>query len=274
MNTRLLMLSGAVFAGSLLAVWIGRRKSWLVTVLIAVAIASTFFALFAFNPEYPWLVETGGVLFVGSLLGAWFGRSTKPLLVRFMFALAFAAAVPIALGFVTEDAEPGDRVAVFYAASLRGSLFSGFLTLGGFLLSLQTFIVVKMKEGVYDNDRHRAKVEKERERTSKTVPIFGELDRLRRLLFGAITAALGSAVCQITVGLVPNLYTTTVCLTLAAFAIALLAQSLLLINSNLHDWFAALELDEVDKKTAKENVAKEAAEKAAKEAADAAKEAE
>ena len=40
---------------------------------------------------------------------------------------------------------------VYFAEHLRGSLFSGFLTLGGFLLSLQMFIVVKIKEDLYDS---------------------------------------------------------------------------------------------------------------------------
>ena len=35
----------------------------------------------------------------------------------------------------------------FYVQNLRSSLFAGFLTLGGFLFSAKTFIVIKMKEG-------------------------------------------------------------------------------------------------------------------------------
>jgi hypothetical protein len=42
----------------------------------------------------------------------------------------------------------------FYGENIRGSLFTGFLTLGGFLLSLKTFIIVKMKENVYDDERY------------------------------------------------------------------------------------------------------------------------
>jgi len=112
-------------------------------------------------------------------------------------------------------------------------MFSGFLTLGGFLLSLKTFIVVKMKEGVFDNEHHIKKVLKERERTRAPVKMYAELNRLRRLLFGAI----GTAIMQVTLGLVDHLYATTICFAVAAFEIAIFAQALFLINKNLHDWF-------------------------------------
>ena len=43
------------------------------------------------------------------------------------------------------------NVTEFFDKNLRASLFAGFLTMGGFLLSLKTGIVIKIKESVYDN---------------------------------------------------------------------------------------------------------------------------
>ena len=43
------------------------------------------------------------------------------------------------------------RIYDFYASNLRGSFFTGFLALGGFLMSAKTFIIVNMKKEVYDS---------------------------------------------------------------------------------------------------------------------------
>src|SRR5262245_31540304 len=56
----------------------------------------------------------------------------------------------------------GQRFADFYARNLRGSLFTGFLTLSGFLLSAKTFIVVKMKESLYEQDFYTRRLEMHR----------------------------------------------------------------------------------------------------------------
>ncbi|MBT0959869.1 hypothetical protein [Denitromonas iodatirespirans] len=46
------------------------------------------------------------------------------------------------------------KFAKYYVENIRGHLFAGFLALGGFLLSLKTFIVVTMKENVYDDEKY------------------------------------------------------------------------------------------------------------------------
>jgi hypothetical protein len=81
--------------------------------------------------------------------------------------------------------------------------------------------------------------------------MYGELDGLRRLLFAAIIGAIITSISQVTFGLTNSIVATSVCFTLAAIEVLLLAQVLLKINQNLHDWFDTLERDS-DEELAKE----------------------
>lgn len=66
---------------------------------------------------------------------------------------AFLATLAVAcIEWLTTD--PSELV-LFYEKHLRGNLFAGFLTVGGFLLSLKTFILIKLKENVYDHKEYR-----------------------------------------------------------------------------------------------------------------------
>lgn len=133
----------------------------------------------------------------------------------------------------------------FYAVSLRSSLFSGFLGLGGFLLSLKTFIVVKMKEGLYDHPGYRRRfaesvaVRSATPATSKG--LYEPLGQLRALLFLSIVSSLLTAVLQLTIGLLDGVYVVAIAAASVAFTLALLAQALVEINANLKAWFKHLE---------------------------------
>jgi hypothetical protein len=61
------------------------------------------------------------------------------ILVSFLGSLVFLLYVPRAC-FGVHDIYP------FYSEQLRTPLFTGFLTLGAFLLSLQTFILIRLRE--------------------------------------------------------------------------------------------------------------------------------
>lgn len=163
-------------------------------------------------------------------------------------AVVVAAAVAVVTLAVAHGASDG---AAYYGSNLRGPLFSGFLSLGGFLLSLKTFILVKMKEGVYDNARYRMRVRQARKAHPKrNIKIFGELEQLRILLFLAIVAALVTAVSQMTLGLVKQEVVVAICLALAGFTLALLVQALLQINANLGRWFEYLEKEAEEEESA------------------------
>jgi len=211
----------------------------------------------------------GGIT-IGSAALFWFGwRKKQPITARMMIALIFASVVALVIGFIVDRADATatetemKALAEYHKGTLRGALFGSFLSLGGFLLSLKTFIVVKIKEGIYDSKRYRKRIAAVRayEPDNAKSAIFGELDRLRSLLFASIVASIIAGIAQVTVGVKESAYTATVCIAAACFVIALLIQSLILINSNLRDWFKELEFEAVAKERKQAQKKKEQAEK-------------
>ena len=129
---------------------------------------------------------------------------------------------------------------IFYQEKMRGSLFAGFLTLGSFLLSLKTGIVIKIKENLYDQGPYQDAVEKAIEQGSN-MTVYGPLQRLSRLLATAVLSALIASVLQLTLGLLGEWWTVAICLAAAATAITFLMFAFTLIQMNMRDWFKYLE---------------------------------
>lgn len=129
-----------------------------------------------------------------------------------------------------------DEFYKFFENSLRGHLFSGFLALSGFLISLKAFIVVTMKEKVYDHPQY-IKRWKEQRKLDKSLTLYGPLKELSDLLYFAISSCLFAAVAQVTIGLFPFWWAALACIFLAIFATALLFSCLVLMKQNIDDWF-------------------------------------
>jgi len=138
---------------------------------------------------------------------------------------------------------PIDKIVMFYGDKLRGNLFAGFLTLGGFLFSLKTFIVIKMKENVYDHAEYKRNLD-EKKRLNPNLTLYGPLQRLSNLLFFSVLFSIITAVLQLSLGLVENWHAVLVCLATAIFTLIILVISLFLIKSNLDQWFGFLENNE------------------------------
>jgi hypothetical protein len=134
----------------------------------------------------------------------------------------------------------GDGLHKFYAASLRGSLFAGFLTLSGFLFSAHTFIIVHMKKEMYDTESYKKRLAAI-QILNGDHSYYGGLRRLSRLLITTTALALIASVLQLTLGLVEANWCAVVCLAAASVAIVLLVISLLVIALNLRTWFDDLE---------------------------------
>lgn len=128
----------------------------------------------------------------------------------------------------------------FFAKNMRGSLFAGFLTLGSFLLTLKTGIVIKIKEGLYDSTAYKKRLIEQRQ-INKQLSAYGPLRRLSRLLSWSVFSALISAAFQLTIGLIPHWIAATLCLAIAVFAMSILLSSFFLIQINLSDWFNLME---------------------------------
>jgi hypothetical protein len=132
------------------------------------------------------------------------------------------------------------NVTDFFDKNLRASLFAGFLTMGGFLLSLKTGIVIKIKESVYDNDIYLQKV-KDRAEIDSSITRYGPLKRLSRVLSVSVFFCLIASISQFTLGLASTWWSTAICLAVATFAMGLLIASFVLIQMNLSQWFEFLE---------------------------------
>jgi hypothetical protein len=138
----------------------------------------------------------------------------------------------------------GGQLFDYYEKNLRGSLFAGFLTLGSFLLSLKTGIVIKLKEGIYDKDAYRAEVATARHGNRK-ISYYGPLQRMSRVLALSVLLSLTTATLQLSVGLYQSWIAAAICLATAAAAITFLLCSYALIQLALRDWFARLETESI-----------------------------
>ena len=134
-----------------------------------------------------------------------------------------------------------EKFFTFYAANLRGSLFSGFLTLGSFLVAVNTFLIVNLKKEVYDHATYKQRVH-DAKQGNPSASFFGPLRRLAKLLLATIVLCLSTAVAQLTVGvLFTNWISAAICIGLAGVSILLLAFVLWKVHQNLTDWFDFIE---------------------------------
>lgn len=128
----------------------------------------------------------------------------------------------------------------FFSGNLRAPLFTGFLGFGGFLFSLKTFIVIKMKENVYDDDYYIANYEKHK-RLNPKLTLYAPLKRLSDLLFYTVVGALLTSTMQFTIGFIPSPIASIICTWVALATLLLVLTSLWEIKKNLNRWFETLE---------------------------------
>jgi len=124
----------------------------------------------------------------------------------------------------------------FYEENLRGNLFAGFLTVGGFLLSLKTFILIKLKENVYDRPQYKKRFEKLR-KLDTSLQIYAPLRNLSDFLFWSVLATICAAIAQLSIGLIGIQWFVYAAIWISVFALCILIASLLLIKTSLNDWF-------------------------------------
>src|SRR5262249_16573193 len=143
-----------------------------------------------------------------------------------LLALAAAMAVVYLL--------PYSSARTVYENKFQVPLFTGFLTMGGFLLSLKTFIVIKMNEAVYQSQAYL--------RQSKTLhalePNFNPLSGLKNLnsfLLFCVKWSLSASFLQPSLGLLHNRYTTAICIGAAVGAACLVLSACFLIRANMAD---------------------------------------
>lgn len=126
----------------------------------------------------------------------------------------------------------GNKVVCFYIDKLREPLFSGLLTIGGFLFSLKTFIITIMKKEVYDTDEYNKRLEKLK-KFDNGVKKYDNLKNLSDMLFYIVFVSIVTASFQFTVGLIEHLVATLTCLFLALYNMYLLLKGAVSMKENL-----------------------------------------
>lgn len=130
-----------------------------------------------------------------------------------------------------------------YDAKLQTPLFTGFLTLGGFLLTLKTGLLMRLKSDLYDNGTYRKQVVAMNNLAvpGQRISVFGPLQRLGSFLIVVVLMSLGTSVSQLTIGFIPSKLAAMFCLALAAVTISLVFAAWIEIRNNLQRWFSLLE---------------------------------
>lgn len=172
-------------------------------------------------------------------VGMVFGVSLLIVLVAYLGAVLYYCGGIYWRPYCTQISDFGP----FYGSSLRGSLFTGFLTLGGFLLSLKTFIVVNMKKEVFDTDDYKYEWEQQKklDNANKMGLRFEPLRYLSTVLFISIASCVIASVLQLTLGLAETFWAAIICLWAALVSVLFLLRSLWLIRVNLNRMFDFLD---------------------------------
>lgn len=134
-----------------------------------------------------------------------------------------------------------DLILNAYSEKLQVPLFTGFLTISGFLLSLTTFIVVKMHEAVYQDKDYYERVE----RLKRIDPNYSQtkpLENLSSFLLVSVVISLLASFSQFTIGNYVNLYMVMFCISLAACASVFVLTSCVLIKKNITAWINFMKL--------------------------------
>ncbi|MBX7154246.1 MAG: hypothetical protein U0Y96_12470 [Candidatus Kapaibacterium sp.] len=137
---------------------------------------------------------------------------------------------------------------------LRASLFTGYLTVGSFLLSLKSMILQKVYE-IYDDEVYTKQFVKEqsKEQTDKyTVEIVNNiyipLVNLNQLLLNGIALSLFTSICQLTLGMFNNKYLLSLCLAFAIATLVCLYCVWYIVKCNMKQWLVLIKIKKLKKK--------------------------
>ncbi|CTZ41318.1 hypothetical protein GRW05_11980 [Escherichia coli] len=161
----------------------------------------------------------------------------KRLRYQYLTLLAFSILALVALYLLYRNTP---KVSVnffdFYHKNLRGYLFSGFISVGSFLLSLHTFVIINLRDKVFATQEY-----KEIYSIATGIPIdkindsvlYKPLDNLSSFINTSILCSITTAIAQFTIGLSTNLYACLFCVWLAILTVFLLLHCLIIIRQNI-----------------------------------------
>lgn len=132
----------------------------------------------------------------------------------------------------------------YYETKIRGYLFSGFISVGSFLLSLHTFVIVNLKDKLFDSEAYKSnyidfKSEQIKDFSSEMIDVseyYAPLNILSVFLNVSIWLSIITAVFQFTIGFYNNTYSALFCMYMALITVLFLLNSLILIRCNIKIW--------------------------------------
>jgi len=128
----------------------------------------------------------------------------------------------------------------FYAKNMRVPLFTGFLTIGGFLLSLKTFVLIKLKEGLYEHPLYKERLNEMRH-LNPNISSYGPLKRLGTFLVYCVFGSFLTSVIQFTLGVIECDCLAAFCISVSVGTMSVVFLAWWEIRKNLNEWFSILE---------------------------------
>jgi hypothetical protein len=140
------------------------------------------------------------------------------------------------LGHAAQD--PATWINLYYTQA-RIPMFTGFLTLGSFLLTLQTAIIQRLKDA-YDSADHARKIDQLRAK-GKSVRYYGSLERVGIALSTNVILALLTSLLQMSLGFVQTIWSTAICTAFGLTTIFLVIYLTIQLVLAHHQWFKKIE---------------------------------
>lgn len=156
--------------------------------------------------------------------------------------IVFCACMAYLLWFLDETV----NLYEFYSLNIRTSLFTGFLTIGGFFLTLKTFILVKLKEDLYDLEDYRDRI-RSKQAINPKITMYGPLSRLGGFLIYCVLFSILTATFQLSVWFIKTNVAAAICISSGFATISMVVWAWWEIKKNISVWFEMLEKKEKNK---------------------------
>lgn len=129
----------------------------------------------------------------------------------------------------------------FFQKTLRASLFTGFLTLTGFLFTLHTFLLVTLHRDIYGRPDYQEWVITRRRQYNPDSRPLQPLRNVSRLLFAMLCCSFITSISQLSVGLFDSLWAVGWCIAWAIGSVVLFAFMLWIFRLVILDWLDFVE---------------------------------
>lgn len=168
----------------------------------------------------------------------WFVRLDFKTQVISLFMISIILILLMKEGYYSFTYRESSTFHSFYQTSIRGYLFSGFISVGSLLMSLHTFVIANFKEKLFTTDRYKLKFANSLGKKVEEIvekDLLKPLDKLSSFINISIWLSILTAVAQFTVGLANYGILSVFCIWIAMLTICFLLNSLILIRENIRN---------------------------------------